>query len=232
MFKTLAISKMRHTRTGTQTFLLWTAIFLLLLGVPAANAQSPEELFNQAMSLDKDGFLGESSEVWEKLLKANPEGDLKKTAQLKLASTLFKLFKFNRSEEVVRDLIRSDANNYHAHFHLANILAAQRKFSEAIPEFQKVIELHPDEGLGFVGLALSRFGNREPDIATQLVKSARAIFRKKKNIVWTQNMRFMGQQIKSFAIYKPSFADLWLKNNLKLVQKTYEEKLFTPWFSR
>ena len=223
---------MRYSWTGTQTYLLWMALLFLLLGVPAANAQSPEELFNQAMSLDKDGFLEESSEVWEKLLKTNPEGNLKITAQLKLASTLFKLFKFNRSEELVRDLIGSDANNYHAHFHLANILSAQRKFSEAIPEFQKIIELRPDEGLGFVGLALSRFGNREPDIAVQQVKSARAIFRKKKNIVWTQNMRIMAQQIKSFAIFRPSFSDLWLENNLKLVQKTYEEKLFTPWLSR
>jgi tetratricopeptide (TPR) repeat protein len=223
---------MQYSWTGNQTYLLWIAILFLLLGVPAANAQSPDELFNQAMSLDKDGFLEESTEVWEKLLKANPEDKLKKPAQLKLASTLFKLLKIKKSEELVRDLIGSDANNYHAHFHLANILSAQRKFAEAIPEFQKVIELRPDEGLGFVGLALSHFGNREADISIQQVKSARAIFRKKKNIVWTQNMRIMTQQIKSFAIYPPSFADLWLENNLKLVQKTYEEKLFTPWLSR
>ena len=223
---------MRYTWTGTQTYLLWIAFLFLLLGVPAANAQSPEELFNQAMSLDKDGFLEESTEVWEKLLKANPDDNLKKTAQLKLASTLFKLLKFNKSEELVRDLIRSDANSYHAHFHLANILTAQRKFSEAISEFQIIIELRPEEGLGFVGLALSHFGNREPDMAIQQTKSARAIFRKKKNIVWTQNMRIMAQQIKSFAIYRPSFSDLWLENNLKLIHKTYEEKLFTPWLSR
>jgi len=223
---------MRYSWTGTQTYLMWMVLLFLLLGGPAANAQSPDELFNQAMSLDKDGFLKESTEVWEKLLKANPEDKIKKSAQLKLASTLFKLLKIKQSEELLRDLIESGANNYHAHFHLANILSAQRKFSEAISEFQKVIELRPDEGLGFVGLALSHFGNREADIAIQRVKSARSIFRKKKNIVWTQNMRIMAQQIKSFAIFRPSFSDLWLENNLKLVQKTYEEKLFTPWLSR
>jgi tetratricopeptide (TPR) repeat protein len=223
---------MLYPLNGTQTYLLWIALCFLLLGVPVANAQSPEELFNQAMSLDKDGFLEESTEVWEKLLKANPEDSLKKNAQLKLASTFFKLLKLKKSEKLVRDLIASDANNYHAHFHLANILSTQRKFSEAIPEFQKTVELRPDEGLGFVGLALSRFGNREADIAVELVRSARAIFRKKKNIVWTQNMRIMVQQIKGFAIYKPSFSDLWLENNIKLVRKTYEKKLFAPSLSR
>jgi tetratricopeptide (TPR) repeat protein len=223
---------MRNSWTETQTFLLWIALCLLLFGVPAANAQSPDDLFNQAMSLDKDGFLEESAEVWEKLIAANPEDSLKKNAQLKLASTLFKLLKFKKSEQLVRDLIVSDASNYHAHFHLANILSAQRKYSEAIPEFQKVLELRPQEGLGFVGLALSRFGNREADIAIKLVRSARAIFRKKKNIVWTQNMRIMVQQIKGFAIYKPSFSELWLENNIKLVRRTYERKLFAPSLSR
>ena len=223
---------MQHIWPGTKVYLLWIALSLLVLSVPMANAQSPEELFNQAMSLDKDGFLDEATEIWRKLLKSNPKDSLKKTAQLKLASTLFKLLKFKQSEVLVRDLIGADANNYHAHFHLANILSAQRKFSAAIPNYQKIIELRPDEGLGYVGLALSHFGNREADIAIQQVKTARAIFRKKKNIVWTQNMRIMAQQIKSFAIYKPSFSDLWLENNLKLVHKTYEEKLFAPSLSR
>ena len=223
---------MQYSWTGTQAYLLWIALCFLLLAAPVANAQSPEELFNQAMSLDKDGFLEESTKVWEKLLQANPEDSLKKNAQLKLASTLFKLLKFKKSEQLVGDLIASDANNYHAHFHLGNILSAQRKYSEAIPEFQKTVELRPQEGLGFVGLALNRFGNREPDIAVKLVRSARTIFRKKKNIVWTQNMRIMAQQIKGFAIYKPSFAELWLENNIKLVRKTYEKKLFTPSLSR
>ena len=219
---------MRYIWTGTKTYLLWIALALSVLSVPTANAQSPGELFNQAMNLDKDGFLDEAAEVWQKLLKSNPKDSLKKPAQLKLSSTLFKLLKFKQSEKLVRDLIGSDADNYHAHFHLANILSTQRKFSEAIPQYQKIIELRPDEGLGYVGLALSYFGNREADIAIQQVKIARAIFRKKKNIVWTQNMRIMTQQIKSFAIYKPSFSDLWLENNLKLVHKTYEEKLFDP----
>ena len=204
------------------------ALMAWLIPAIAVHAETSKEWFGKAMALDKDGFYEEAAEAWEKTLAANPEQKIRSIALLKLSSTYFKLLQMKKSEETAKELAVSEPDNFDAHFHLANILAAQQLFPGAIEAFQKTVQIKPNEGLGYVGLALSFFGNRELEKAVEQVKKAKTIFKKKKNLAWYQNMRIMSPQIKNFSRYPVSFSNLWLENNLKMVRETYEKTLFNP----
>ena len=85
--------------------------------------------------------------------------------------------------------------------------------------------LDPDKGLGYAGLALCYFGNRDQEKAIALLKEAKAVFKKKKNISWHRDTRIMINQIRTFEKYPPNFSNLWLTNNLKTVRETYEKRI-------
>ena len=84
----------------------------------------------------------------------------------------------------------------------------------------------PNEGLGYVGLGLSYFGEQKPEPAIKILRKVRNLFKSQKNVAWHQNARIMIGQIKGFAAYPPNFANLWLTNNLKVVRDTYESSVF------
>ena len=50
-------------------------------------------------------------------------------------------------------------------------------------------------------------------------------FKANKNISWYRDCRLAIRQIKDFARFPPKFAELWLKNNLKRVQETFENSV-------
>ena len=122
----------------------------------------------------------------------------------------------------------SHPDSFAAHFSFANSLSAFKNFSEAIKYYQKATTLNPMEGLTYVGLGLSLFGNGNSKKATKALLKANKLFKEKKNIPWYQDTRVMIAQIKHFAKFPPHFSDLWLANNLKLVHDTYEKALFDP----
>ena len=122
----------------------------------------------------------------------------------------------------------SHPDNFDAHFSLANSLSAFKNFSEAIKSYKKAIALKPKEGLSYVGLGLSFFGNGDSESAIKALLKANKLFKGKKNISWYRDTRFMIAQVKHFAKFPPHFSNLWVANNLKLVHDTYEKAVFNP----
>ena len=108
---------------------------------------------------------------------------------------------------------------------LANTSGAIKKYPQAISAFKKTIELKPEEGLGKVGLAFAYFGDEKPGLAIEELKDAMTNFKANKNISWYRDCRLAIRQIKDFARFPPKFAELWLKNNLKRVQDTFEKSV-------
>ncbi|MFQ5450511.1 MAG: tetratricopeptide repeat protein [Nitrospinaceae bacterium] len=210
----------------SRLFPLISFIGLLLIGPYGVQAQTPQELFEKALQLDKDGFLDEEAETLEKILKIGPHPPLESLTRLKLSGTYLKMREPYKAIESVQPLCLSQPGNFDAQFHLGNALARIKDFPKAVAAFKKTVEIRPDEGLAYIGLALSYYGNRNPDAAKENLQKAKTIFKKKKNIAWYRDARIMVFQINSFAKYPANFSDLWLENNLDVVRKTYEKAVF------
>ena len=119
----------------------------------------------------------------------------------------------------------SHPQQYESWFSFANTSGAIKKYPQAISAFKKTIKLKPEEGLGKVGLAFAYFGDEKPDLAIEALKDAMQKFKANKNISWYRDCRLAIRQIKDFARFPPKFAELWLKNNLKRVQETFENSV-------
>ncbi len=202
----------------------------ILVGIVAAPAlaESPDHWLKKAQTLDKQGFLDEAAQAWKKLATTNTNKKQAAYARLKLAGTYFKLDQFQQSIDTARSAIQADSESFDAHFHLANFLSGTGKFQEAVNTFRKTVALKPEEGLGYVGLGLCLFANRNPGEAVEVILKAAQLFKKKKNSSWHRNTRVMSAQIKHFAQFPPNFSDLWVTNNLKLIRETYEKTVFDP----
>jgi len=206
-------------------FIFVICFFWNTSGVPVL-AQSTENWLEKAQALDKDGFWNEATEAWEKIATTNTNSKLAIYARLRLGATYLKLGQFQQAIDTAQATVQVYPDNFDAHFHLANSLSALRKFSEATEAYQKTTTLKPDEGLGYVGLGLSLFGNSDSKKAIETLLKAKKLFKDKKNISWYRDTRYMVAQIKDFAKYPPSFSNLWLKNNLTVVRDTYEKTVF------
>lgn len=208
--------------------LLLTPLLALFLTVTTAGADTATALYQKAAQLEKDGFSGEAARTFEQVLEQQPKQNLATLTKLRLLSTYIKLAELFKAVEVGESLVLSRPDLFDAQFHLGNAQSKLKNFPAAIKAYKKTTELRPDEGLGYIALALAYFGDRNPDAAVEQLKVAKKIFRKKKNISWYRDARIMVQQIKGFAPYPPNFADLWLTNNLDLVRNTYEKNVFDP----
>ncbi len=191
-----------------------------------ALAISPEELFKKAQTLEGDGFLEEATKSWEKLSAVENNLNFVIYAQLKLGTTYLKLEQFQKSIDILKITTMSHPDNFDAHFSLANSLSAFKIFPKAIKSYQKTITLRPREGLTYVGLGLSLFGDGDSKNAIKMLLEANKLFKEKKNISWYRDTRVMVAQIKHFAKFPPHFSNLWVANNLKLIHDTYEKAVF------
>ena len=210
----------------SKLFITFIVCFFLNTLSVSVLAQDPENWLEKAQALDKDGFWDEAIEAWKKIATTNTNSKLTIYARLKLVATYLKLGQFQQSIDTAQALVQLHPNNFDAHFHLANSLSALRRFSEAIEAYTKTTTLKPDEGLGYVGLGLSLFGNSDSKKAIETLLKANKLFKEKRNISWYRDTRVMVAQIKHFAKFPPSFSNLWLKNNLKVVRDTYEKAVF------
>ena len=190
----------------------------------ASKADTYKTALKEALELDKDGFYDEAIEYWEKLLIDSPS-NIRLFAGLKISGTNTKLGNLNRAVEVSQNLTENHPKQYESWFSLANTSGAIKKYPQAISAFKKTIELKPEEGLGKVGLAFAYFGDEKPDLAIEELKDAMKNFKANKNISWYRDCRLAIRQIKGFARFPPKFAELWLKNNLKRVQETFENSV-------
>ena len=189
-----------------------------------SKADTYKTSLKEALKLDKDGFYEEAIEYWEKLLIDSPP-NVRLFAGLKISGTNTKLGNLNRAVEVSQNLTESHPQQYESWFSFANTSGAIKKYPQAISAFKKTIELKPEEGLGKVGLAFAYFGDEKPGLAIEELKDAMTNFKANKNISWYRDCRLAIRQIKDFARFPPKFAELWLKNNLKRVQDTFEKSV-------
>ena len=189
-----------------------------------SKADTYKTSLKEALELDKDGFYEEAIEYWEKLLIDSPP-NIRLFAGLKISGTNTKLGNLNRAVEVSQNLTESHPQQYESWFSFANTSGAIKKYPQAISAFKKTIKLKPEEGLGKVGLAFAYYGDGKPDLAIEELKDAMKNFKANKNISWYRDCRLAIRQIKDFARFPPKFAELWLKNNLKRVQDTFENSV-------
>ena len=204
--------------------LLILSVMVSLAFSTSSKADTNKTSLKEALELDKDGFYEEAIEYWEKLLIDSPS-NIRLFAGLKISGTYTKLGNLNRAVEVSRNLTESHPQQYESWFSFANTSGAIKKYPQAISAFKKSIKLKPEEGLGKVGLAFAYFGDEKPDLAIEALKDAMKNFRANKNISWYRDCRLAIRQIKDFARFPPKFAELWLKNNLKRVQETFENSV-------
>jgi len=202
-------------------------IFSLMISIvfsTYSKADTYKTSLKEALELDKDGFYEEAIEYWEKLLIDSPP-NIRLFAGLKISGTNTKLGNLNRAVEVSQNLTESHPQQYESWFSFANTSGAIKKYPQAISAFKKTIKLKPEEGLGRVGLAFAYYGDEKPDLAIEELKDAMKNFKANKNISWYRDCRLAIRQIKDFARFPPKFAELWLKNNLKRVQDTFENSV-------
>ena len=211
-------------------FFLRLFYFLFFFNTLATNvlAISPGELLKKARTLEGNGFLEDAAKSWEELTTVDTSPSFIIYAQLKLGITYLKLKQFQKSIDILKITTMSHPDNFDAHFSLANSLSAFKNFSEAIKSYKKTIALKPKEGLSYVGLGLSLFGNDDSESAIKTLLKANKLFKEKKNISWYRDTRVMIAQVKHFEKFPPHFSNLWLATNLKLVHDTYEKNVFNP----
>ncbi|MED5353715.1 MAG: hypothetical protein VX429_04775, partial [Nitrospinota bacterium] len=188
------------------------------------NAESYKAFLKKAIELDRDGFLEDAIDYWEKSRIDSPS-NIKLFSGLKISGIYGKLGNLNRAVEVSRTLTKSHPKQYESWFSYANASGALKNYTQAVSAFKKSIELKPSEGLGKVGLAFALFGDEKPDLAIAHLKDAMKIFKANKNISWYRDCRLAIRQIKDFARFPPKFAYLWLEKNLKRVKDTFENSV-------
>ena len=216
--------RVKKQQTSTIIQLLIFSVMVSLVFSTYSKADTYKTSLKEALELDKDGFYEEAIEYWEKLLINSPP-NIRLFAGLKISGTNTKLGNLNRAVEVSQNLTESHPQQYESWFSFANTSGAIKKYPQAISAFKKTIELKPEEGLGKVGLAFAYFGDEKPDLAIEALKDAMQKFKANKNISWYRDCRLAIRQIKDFARFPPKFAELWLKNNLKRVQETFENSV-------
>lgn len=199
----------------------------LMLSI-ASSSQAVSDLFRQAEELERQGFFDDAIQAWKTVLAAKPEKVERINAQIKLSIDLYKAGQFDAALEQAQTLVKSDPESFDANFNLGNALSSMSRFPEAVAPYEKAIQLRPDEGLAYVGLALSQFGDGLSNKAIDRLTQAKNLFKEKKNISWHRDTQLMMQQIKMFveAQYPPNFSSLWLKTSLKQVRDTYEKNVF------
>lgn len=176
---------------------------LLLFSVFCTSVQA--DPFKEALTLDRQGFYQETLPHWKAFLASHPEKKLDVYGHIKLCIIMNRMGNLGQAFEVAKRLAERYPDDFHAQFNLGNMTSAVKKFPEAVQAYQTAIQMHPEEGLGHIGLGLSLFGDRKTEKSLNILRNARSLFKKQKNISWHQNTRIMIGQIKSFAPYPQTF---------------------------
>jgi len=200
---------------------------LWVLGLGTHTLLAANSALQEALKLDRQGFLAESIPEWQKFLQSQPEKKLLIYAQIKMTVAYSRTGNYGEALKSVKALAASHPEHYDVQFTLGNILAATHQYADAAQAYLKATTMRPKEGLAYVGYAISLFGDQKPDKSVQVLRKVRKLFKSQKNISWYQHVRIMIGQIKGFAVYPPDFSDLWRANNLTKVRETYESSVLT-----
>jgi tetratricopeptide (TPR) repeat protein len=202
-------------------------VALWVLGLGPHTLLAGNSALQEALKLDRQGFLAESIPEWEKFLQTQPEKKLLIYAQIKITIAYSRTGNVGEALKSAKALAASHPDHYDVQFNLGNMLSATHQYAGAAQAYLKATTMRPDEGLAFVGYGICLFGDQKPDKAVQILRKVKKLFKEQKNISWYQHVRIMIGQIKGFAIYPPDFSDLWRTNNLTKVRETYQSSVFT-----
>ena len=204
---------------------LVVGFWVLGLGTHTLFAGSPA--LQEALKLDRQGFIAESIPEWQKFLESQPEKKLSIYAQIKMTIAYSRTGDISKALTSAKALAASHPKHYDVQFILGNMLSTTHQYAEAAKAYQQATAMRPNEGLAYVGYGICLFGDQKPDEAVQILRKAKKLFKSQKNISWYQHVRIMIGQIKGFAMYPPDFSDLWRTNNLNKVRETYESSVLT-----
>jgi tetratricopeptide (TPR) repeat protein len=199
---------------------------LWIFGLGPHTLLAGNSALQEALKLDRQGFLAESIPEWKKFLKTQPEEKLAIYAQIKMTIAYSRTGNFGEALKSAKALAASHPDHYDVQFNLGNMLSATHQYAGAAQAYLQATKMRPDEGLAFVGYGICLFGDQKPDKAVQVLHQVRKLFKSQKNISWYQHVRIMIGQIKGFAIYPPDFSTLWRTNNLTKVRETYQSTVF------
>ena len=202
-------------------------VWLWVLGLGPHTLFAGSPALQEALELDRQGFIAESIPEWQKFLKTNPENKLVIYARVKMIIAYSRTGDISQALNTAKALAASHPKHYDVQFNLGNMLSATHQYAEAAQAYQQATTMRPEEGLAYVGYGICLFGDQKPDKAVQILRKAKKLFKSQKNISWYQHVRIMIGQIKGFAIYPPDFSDLWRTNNLTKVRETYESSVLT-----
>lgn len=203
----------------------YPAFLLIFLLITGGTVGADQALFQKALKSDQAGFFEDAVKNWKIFLDSKPAEGPRIFAGIKLSLVYFKILNYQEALETARGLANAYPDSFHANFNSGAILSSMGKLGEALKSYEKAVKLNPDEGLGYVGLALCLFGSGNSETAIVRLKEVKDIFKRKKNIAWHRDARYMIHQMKNFEKYPPDFSNLWLSNNLKMVRETYEKKI-------
>lgn len=204
---------------------------LWVLGLGVSPLRAGSAALEEALKLDRQGFLAESVPEWEKFLGTGPEKKLDIYAHIKITFAHSHTGNVGEALKTAKALAAAHPDHYDVQFNLGNMLSATHQYAEAAEAYLKASTLRPDEGLAYVGYGICLFGDQKPVLAVQVLRKVKDLFKSQKNIRWYQHVRIMIGQIKGFAMYPPDFSTLWRTNNLKKVREAYETGVF-PTFEK
>jgi tetratricopeptide (TPR) repeat protein len=210
-----------------RTLIIYIFVGLWVLGLGPHTLLAGDSALNEAIKLDRQGFLAESIPEWEKFLQTRPEEKLDIYAQIKIIIAYTRTGNVGEALKSAKALAASYPDHYDVQFTLGNMLGATHQYAEAAQAYLKATTMRPEEGLAYVGYVICLFGDQKPDEAIQVLRKVKKLFKKQKNISWYQHVRIMIGQIKGFAMYPPDFSNLWRTNNLNKIRETYESSVFT-----
>ena len=117
------------------------------------------------------GYLGsfmDSSKLAGKKL-ANPKDKIGIYNDLSKARELGMQGEADKGIALIEGIIRQDPDIIDAYFALGNIYYRERKFQEAIKQYQIALALKPDDSFTVINIANSYVGLKQPDVAERFV---------------------------------------------------------------
>ena len=202
-------------------------VMFWVLALGPHNLLAGDSALQEALKLDRQGFLAESIPEWNKFLQTSPEKKLTIYAQIKIIIAYSRTGDVGEALKSAKALAASHPDHYDVQFNLGNMLSTTHQYAGAAQAYLKAATMRPNEGLAFVGYGICLFGDQKSDAAVKVLQKVRKLFKSQKNIGWYQHVRIMIGQIKGFAMYPPDFSNLWRTNNLTKVRETYESSVFT-----
>jgi len=207
--------------------MIYLVVGLWVLALGSHTLFSKNSALQEALKLDRQGFVAESIPEWKKFLQTQPETKLLIYAQIKMTIAYSRTGDISEALKTAKTLAASHPDHYDVQFNLANMLGATHQYADAVQAYLKATTLRPKEGLAYVGYSICLFGDQKLAEAVQVLRNVKKLFKSQKNISWYQHVRIMIGQIKGFKMYPHDFSTLWRTNNLKKVRETYQSSVIT-----